>query len=67
VRLILADDSALLRASLARALSADWLPEGVTVEQIATALSPVLDKPVEIVLPTHGERTDRTALERALS
>ena len=44
-----------------------WLPEGVTVEQVAVGLRPLLDKPVEIVLPTHGEPTDRAALERALA
>jgi hypothetical protein len=27
----------------------------------------LLDLPVEIVLPTHGEPVDRAALERALS
>ena len=48
-------------------IRADWLPEGVTVEQVATGLRPLLDKPVEIVLPTHGEPTDRAALERALA
>jgi hypothetical protein len=44
-----------------------WLPEGVTVEQVATGLRPLLDKPVEIVLPTHGDPADRAALERALA
>ena len=43
------------------------LPEGVTVEQVAAGLRPLLDKPVEIVLPTHGEPADRAALERALA
>jgi glyoxylase-like metal-dependent hydrolase (beta-lactamase superfamily II) len=45
----------------------DWLPEGVTREQVAEGLRPLLDLPVEIVLATHGGPTDRTALERALS
>jgi hypothetical protein len=44
-----------------------WLPEGVTVEQVAVGLRPLLDKQVEVVLPTHGEPTDRAALERALA
>jgi hypothetical protein len=44
-----------------------WLPEGVSVEQVAAGLRPLLDKPVEFVLPTHGEPTDRAALERALA
>ena len=30
-------------------------------------LRPLLDKPVELVLPTHGEPADRAALERALA
>ena len=46
--------------------AAGWLPEGVTVEQVASGLRPLLDKPVEFVLPTHGDPTDRAALERAL-
>jgi glyoxylase-like metal-dependent hydrolase (beta-lactamase superfamily II) len=47
-------------------IPASWLPEGVTVEQVATELRPLLDKPVKFVLPTHGEPADRAALERAL-
>ena len=47
--------------------SASWLPKGVTVEQVATGLRPLLDKPVEIVLPTHGEPADRAALKHALA
>ena len=35
--------------------------------QIRTSLLPLLDLPVEVVLPTHGLPTDRTALERALA
>ena len=44
-----------------------WLPKGVTVEQVAAGLRPLLDKSVEHVLPTHGEPTGRAALERALA
>lgn len=44
-----------------------WMPEGLTVEQVAAGLRPLLDEPVEHVLPTHGEPTDRAALERALA
>lgn len=44
-----------------------WLPEGVTVDQVKAGLRPLLDRPVELVLPTHGEPTDRAALERALA
>jgi glyoxylase-like metal-dependent hydrolase (beta-lactamase superfamily II) len=45
----------------------DWLPEGVTREQVAEGLRPLLERPVEVVLATHGGPTDRAALERALS
>ena len=48
-------------------LPADWLPEGVTREQGVEALRPLLELPVELVLPTHGAPTDRAALEHALS
>jgi len=48
-------------------LPADWLPKSVTREQAVEALRPLLDLPVELVLPTHGAPTDRAALERALS
>ncbi len=44
-----------------------WLPEGVTREQVVEGLRPLLEKPIEHVLPTHGPPTDRAALERALS
>ena len=45
----------------------NWLPEGMTREQVAEGLRPLLERPVELVLPTHGPPTDRAALERALS
>jgi glyoxylase-like metal-dependent hydrolase (beta-lactamase superfamily II) len=48
-------------------IPAVWLREGVTREQIAEALRPLLELPVGHVLPTHGAPTDRAALERALS
>jgi glyoxylase-like metal-dependent hydrolase (beta-lactamase superfamily II) len=48
-------------------IAASWLPEGVTVEEVAAGLRPLLDRPVEFVLPTHGEPTGRAALERALA
>jgi glyoxylase-like metal-dependent hydrolase (beta-lactamase superfamily II) len=48
-------------------LPADWLPKGVTREQALEAQRPLLELPVELVLPTHGPPTDRAALERALS
>jgi hypothetical protein len=47
--------------------AASWLPEGITVDQVANGLKPLLDKPVEFVLPTHGASADRASLERALN
>jgi len=39
----------------------------VTRDDVVRRLRPVLDLPVELVLPAHGEPTDRAALERVLS
>ena len=44
----------------------EWLPDGVTREQVTEGLRPLLERPVEHVLATHGGPTDRAALERAL-
>jgi hypothetical protein len=44
-----------------------WRRPGVTREEIAAGLRPLLELPVEHVLATHGGPTDRAALERALS
>ena len=46
---------------------ADWANKGVPPEQILASLQPLLELPVELVLPTHGPPTDRAALERALA
>jgi hypothetical protein len=45
----------------------EWLKGGVTHEEIKARLRPLLDLPIELVLPTHGEPTDRAALEQALA
>jgi glyoxylase-like metal-dependent hydrolase (beta-lactamase superfamily II) len=45
----------------------EWLRAGVTREEVAARLRPLLDRPVELVLPAHGAPTDRAALEAALS
>jgi glyoxylase-like metal-dependent hydrolase (beta-lactamase superfamily II) len=45
----------------------DWAPKSVAVEQVLEDLRPLLELPVELVLPTHGAPTDRAALEHALS
>lgn len=44
-----------------------WLRPGVTREDVAAPLRPLLELPVEHVLATHGGPTDLVALERALS
>ena len=44
-----------------------WLRPGVTREEIAEGLRPLLALPVEQVLATHGGPTDGAALERALA
>jgi glyoxylase-like metal-dependent hydrolase (beta-lactamase superfamily II) len=48
-------------------IPAQWLREAVAREQVVEQLRPLLEKPVEHVLATHGGPTDRAALERALS
>jgi glyoxylase-like metal-dependent hydrolase (beta-lactamase superfamily II) len=45
----------------------EWLRDGVTRESVAEGLRPLLELPVELVLPAHGAPTDQAALERALS
>jgi glyoxylase-like metal-dependent hydrolase (beta-lactamase superfamily II) len=45
----------------------DWLRGGLTREEVAERLRPLLERPVEVVLPAHGAPTDRAALERALT
>ena len=39
----------------------------VTRDDVVRRLRPLLDLPVELVLPAHGEPTDRATLERVLS
>jgi hypothetical protein len=39
----------------------------VTRDDVVRRHRPLLDLPVEFVLPAHGEPTDRAALERVLS
>jgi len=43
------------------------LHHGVTHEQVVQDLRPLLQLPVEVVLPAHGPPADRAALERALA
>jgi hypothetical protein len=39
----------------------------MTREDVVEGLRPLLDLPIELVLPAHGEPTDRAALELVLS
>ena len=45
----------------------DWPVHAVSVEDVVQRLRPLLDLPVDVVLPTHAEPADRAALERALT
>jgi glyoxylase-like metal-dependent hydrolase (beta-lactamase superfamily II) len=44
-----------------------WLGPDMTREQVVEGLRPLLDLPVEHMLPTHGVPFERADLERALS
>ena len=48
-------------------IQTEWVGKGDTRESVAARLRPLLDHPVDLVLPTHGDPTDRAALERALA
>lgn len=48
-------------------LAEDWLPDEVTRDQVVEGLRELLERPIDIVLPTHGRPTDCAALERSLS
>jgi glyoxylase-like metal-dependent hydrolase (beta-lactamase superfamily II) len=45
----------------------DWANKGVPADEILDSLRPLLELPIELVLPTHGPPADRAALERALA
>ncbi|MGZ8694818.1 MAG: hypothetical protein ACXWYS_05205 [Gaiellaceae bacterium] len=52
-----------------RLLPDSWLPEGLTRDELREALAPLLELPVELVLPAHGDPVladGAAALERAL-
>ena len=49
------------------AINTRWLRGGVTREQVADGLRPLLELPVDRVLASHGGPFDRAALERALA
>ena len=45
----------------------EWPGPGIAAEEVVDRLRPLLDLPVEVVLPTHADPADCAALERALS
>jgi hypothetical protein len=45
----------------------DWLPEGQTRADYNAWLATLIELPVELVLPTHGDPGERGLLEQALS
>jgi glyoxylase-like metal-dependent hydrolase (beta-lactamase superfamily II) len=45
----------------------EWLRKNMTREEVVDNLRPLLELPVEHVLPAHGAPTDQDALARALS
>jgi len=45
----------------------EWLRAKVSRDEVVEGLRPLLELPVELVLPAHGAPTDRAALEQALS
>ncbi len=65
-RAVIAGDT-LVDFGLGLEIPPEWLPDGVTSEEVAEGLRPLLERQVEHVLATHGGPTDRAALERALA
>jgi glyoxylase-like metal-dependent hydrolase (beta-lactamase superfamily II) len=62
----LVDGDTLIDRGQGLEFPADWVNWGVPPEEIVEALRPLLELPVELMLPAHGAPTDRAALERAL-
>lgn len=48
-------------------LPADWGPSDASHPEVLRSLSSLLDLPIELALPTHGEPADRAAFERAVT
>jgi glyoxylase-like metal-dependent hydrolase (beta-lactamase superfamily II) len=63
---LLAGDSLIDRGS-GLEVPTDWTDDGASLEDLLDEMRQLLELPVEHVLPTHGEPTDRDALERALA
>jgi hypothetical protein len=62
-RALVAGDSILDRGGTLAAVPDSWLPEGSTRESVRAALGPLLELPVELVLPTHGDPVTSGARE----
>ena len=63
-------DAVLVRADGVQLAPASWLPEGTSPADLAETLTPLLDLPVELLLPTHGDPVADDAagaLRRALA
>jgi hypothetical protein len=45
----------------------EWPGPGIAADTVIHRLRPLLELPVDVVLPTHADPADRAALERALS
>lgn len=48
-------------------ISQEWLRDEVSLDSIVDGLRPLLDYTIKHVLPTHGQPTGRSSLERVLS
>ena len=66
---LVAGDVLVHREDGLKAAPDSWLPDGVNRDELRASLRPLLDLPVELILPTHGDPiTDgaRGALEAAI-
>ena len=66
VRAVVAGDS-LADWGSGLAIQSEWLTAKVSRDDVAARLRPLLERPVDVVLPAHGAPVDRAALERALA
>jgi hypothetical protein len=65
--LLLFDGDTLADFRRGLAIHDEWLWGGVTRDQVVGALRPLVELPVQRVLPAHGRPTDKQALIRARS
>ena len=55
-------DAVLVRDDGVQLAPASWLPKGTSPQDLADSLRPLLDLPVELLLPTHGDPVTEDAL-----